>query len=191
MRVMPLGMKLLLLVWSPLAMAPLMMVLSNVAVPQPFSYNWHKALHVLGAVMFVGNIVTQACWLGAARMSESPVAVRAAYRALNWTDLVFMGPGMFLLIANGAVLSQAWGGVMRWSWMTAALLLFGIYGVVSGPLMWIQLRSFRALATAPDDRLLEEMDRATKGKGLGAWMVLMLLVPLVILVLMVVKPRLW
>lgn len=188
---MPLGMKLLLALWSPLSMVPLALVLAHVHVPQPFSYSWHKALHVIGAVMFVGNLLTQSLWLVAANLTRSAVAIRAAYRALNWTDLVFMGPGMFLVIANGAVLAQAWGGVERWSWMLAAVVLFGVYGVLSAPLMWIQLRSVRVLRTTPDDRLADEMEAASRGKGLGAWLVLMIVVPLAILVIMVVKPRFW
>jgi uncharacterized membrane protein len=188
---MPLGMKLLLVLWSPLAMVPLALVLSRVPLPQPLPYAWHKALHILGAVMFVGNMLTQALWLSAARLSGSAAAIRAGFRALNWTDLVFMGPGMFLLLANGAVLSQAWGGIERWSWMVVALGLFGLYGAASGPLMWIQMRSFRVLRTAPDERLAAELDAVNQGKGLGVWMLFMLAVPVVILVIMVVKPRFW
>lgn len=188
---MPLGMKLMLFLWSPLAMAPLVLVLAHVRLPQLFSYHWHKALHILGAVLFTGNILSQGLWLYAARLTRDPAAVRASYRALNWTDLVFMGPGMFLLIANGAWLSQAWGGIERWSWMVAALVLFGLYGVISAPLMWIQARSFRALATAGDEGLLKELDAVTHGKGLGAWLIFMIVVPIAILFLMVLKPRLW
>lgn len=183
-------MKLLLFVWSPLAMLPLVMVLCHLPLPPLLPYRWHKALHILGAIMFTGNIVTQSFWLGAARATKSAAAIRASYRALDWTDLIFMGPGMFLLIANGAFLAQAWGGVERWSWMLAAVLLFGVYGAVSMPLMWLQLRAFRALE-APDERLAGELDRAMRGKWLGPLMMLMLIVPIAIMLLMVVKPRLW
>lgn len=188
---MPLGMKLMLVLWSPLAALPLVLVLARVPVPQPLPYAWHKALHIVGAVMFVGNIWTQGLWLVAARMTGSAAAIRAGFRALNWTDLVFMGPGMFLLIANGAVLSQAWGGIERWSWMIAALGLFGLYGVAAGPLMYIQVRTYRILGAASDDKLAPELDALNQGKGLGVWMSLMVAVPIAILILMVVKPRLW
>lgn len=188
---MPRGMKLLLVLWSPLSAIPLAMVLAHAHVPQPFSYAWHKALHVLGAVMFLGDMLTQAFWLTAARMTNHGPAIRASYRALDWTDTVFLGPGMFLLVANGSVLAQAWGGVERWSWMLSAVILFGLYGMVSVPLMWIQIKGFRVLATAPDDKLGAELDAVSRGKGLGLWLVLMIVVPLVILVFMVVKPKLW
>lgn len=187
---MPLGMKLLLFAWSPAAMVPLVLVLMGVHVPQPFSYGWHKALHVIGAIVFVGNILTQAVWLGGAQATKSPAAVRGAYAALETTDRLFMGPGMFLLVANGAVLAQTWGGIQRWSWMMAALVLFGLFGVASGPLMWIQLASLRVLKTTPDEKLLDAM-KAAAGKSLFVWLAAMLLLPLAIVVLMVVKPRLW
>lgn len=187
---MPLGMKLLLFVWSPLSMVPLVLVLAGVHVPQPLSYAWHKALHVIGAVVFVGNILTQAVWLGGAQATKSAAAVRGAYAALETTDRLFMGPGMFLLVANGALLAQTWGGIQRWSWMLAALVLFGLFGVVSGPLMWVQIKSLRVLKTTPDEKLLEAMAVAS-GKSLPVWLVPMLLLPLAIVVLMVVKPRLW
>src|SRR5215210_5055560 len=102
---MPFATKLLLFFWSPLAFVPLMLVLSEVHVPQPFSYQWHKALHVLGAGMFLGNIVTQVAWLSGAFRSQSPIVVRASLRTLSTTDLLFMGPGMFLVIANGSTLA--------------------------------------------------------------------------------------
>jgi uncharacterized membrane protein len=177
--------------WSPLAMIPVVLVLAGMRVPQPFPYAWHKLLHVLGAVIFVGNLVTQAVWLVGAQATRNPVAVRASLRTLNTTDLAFMGPGMFLLFANGAILSQAWGGPARWSWMVAALLLLAAWGTISMPLMWLQVKMFKVVSVAPDDELLAALAATTKGKGLGAWLVLMLLLPLAVLVLMVVKPRLW
>jgi hypothetical protein len=122
---MPIGQKLVWLVWGPLAFIPLGLMLSGIHVPQPLSYNWHKALHVLGVVLFLGDIVTQVVWLTAANATKSAPIIRAAQKALGWTDLWFLGPGMFLVIANGAFLAQAWGGIERWSWMLVALILLG------------------------------------------------------------------
>lgn len=186
---MPFATKLLLFFWSPLAAIPLALVLSGVHVPQPLTYAWHKALHVLGAVLFLGNVVTQVAWLDGAFRTKNPATVRASMKTLSTTDLLFMGPGMFLVVANGAILAQTWGGVERFSWMLGALLLFGVWGVISMPLTVIQLKMVKALDATPDDKLMDAL--GARSKALGALTALMLAIPIVILILMVVKPRLW
>ncbi len=186
---MPLATKLLLFFWSPAAAIPLALVLSGVPMPQPLTYAWHKALHVLGVVLFLGNVVTQVAWLDGAFRSKNPAIVRACMKTLSTTDLLFMGPGTFLVVANGAILAQTWGGVERFSWMLASLVLFGAWGVVSIPLTVIQLKMLKVLGVTPDAKLLDAL--GARSKALGALTALMLAIPLVILILMVVKPRLW
>ena len=187
--VMPLATKLLLFFWSPLGILPLVLVMSEVHVPQPFSYGWHKALHVLGAAVMVGDLFTQIVWISGANRTRNAAVIRAAQRTLSVTDLLFLGPGMFLVMANGALLAQAWGGVYPWSWLVGALLLFGVWGTLSVPLTWIQLAQSRVVQTGSDEEVVAAMSKPSRALALMA--MLMVLIPAVIVVLMVVKPRLW
>ena len=186
---MSLGTKLVWFFWGPLAMVPLMLLLGEVHLPQPFPYHWHKALHVVGAVIFVGNVVTQGLWISGANGTGNAGAIRAAIRTLGLTDLYFMGPGMFLVIANGALLAQAWGGVYRWSWLVAALVLFGLWGTIAIPLTFVQVKQYKLARSASDEELAAAMKKPVK--GMLAMLLLMLGMPIAIAVLMVLKTRLW
>jgi uncharacterized membrane protein len=183
------GTKLVWFFWGPLSMVPLMLLFAEMHIPQPFSYHWHKALHVIGALIFVGNVVTQGLWIAGANATKSAGAIRAAIRSLGLTDLYFMGPGMFLVIANGAILAQAWGGLYRWSWLVTALVLFGVWGTIAIPLTFVQVKQYRLARDASDEELVAAMGRPAR--GMLPIMVVMLAVPVVIAALMVLKPRLW
>lgn len=186
---MPLATKLMLFFWSPLGVVPLVLVMSEVHVPQPFSYAWHKALHVFGAIVFLGDLFTQVVWISSANRSKNAAMIRVAQQTLSLTDLLFLGPGMFLVMANGALLAQAWGGVYRWSWMLGALLLFGVWGTLSVPLTYIQLAQIKIVQTGSDEEIVEAVSKPSR--ALMIMTALMIGIPVIIVVLMVVKPRLW
>lgn len=65
-----------------------------------------------------------------AERKNNPDVMRFAVRMVNWADVFFTVPGIFLLIANGDILSEQWGGVFHVSWIVASLILFALSGIV-------------------------------------------------------------
>jgi uncharacterized membrane protein len=184
----PLPLKIVLVDYA-LAMGFFVPALMEVKIPMILPYHWHKALHILGAVLFLGNVIITGGWLAAAQRSRSPAVLRFGLKMVFWADVFFTGPGFFLALSNGAILAQAWGGVYAWSWLVAAIVLLAITGTVAMIVMPLQLKLWRLADGPADDPIPEEVPRVIKQWGL--WGSIATVLPLVILFIMVVKPRLW
>src|SRR5215218_2458828 len=98
--------------------------------PQFLPYPWHKLLHIVGAVLFMGNIIVTAVWLVLAEQTKDARTLHFAAKTVNWADVFFTAPGILLLLVNGQILAQAaWGG-LRASWIVLAFGLFIFSGIV-------------------------------------------------------------
>lgn len=165
-----------------------MTVLGIGGYPLLLPYGWHVFLHVLGAVLFMGNIIVSALWMVIAEQSDDRAALRFASGALNWADVAFTAPGIFLLLVNGLILAYtAWGGLTQ-SWIILALGLFILSGVVWAVLL-IPLQARLIKLSTPSGAI-----PATFFSALRRWYVwgaVATISPLVSLVLMVFKPELW
>jgi uncharacterized membrane protein len=151
----------------------------------PLPYAWHKTLHVLGAVLFLGNVATGALWGALAVYGKDPRTVRFALSTINWSDAVFTGPGVLLLMYNGLAMAGSLGGLTANAFTAWGLSLF--YAVI---LAWI-------LVVVPDQhRILARAGEAAEGSAAfrGAvlrWNIIGSLaggLAVVVLVLMVLKP---
>lgn len=163
-------------------------VLGIFGYPLLFSYGWHVFLHVLGAVLFMGNIIVSALWMVFAEQSGDKAALRFAAGALNWADVVFTAPGIFLLLLNGFILSYAaWGGLTQ-GWIALALGLFILSGVIWAVfLIPLQARLIK-LSSQPDSLPAAFFSALHRWYFWGA---IATLTPLASLFLMVFKPHLW
>jgi uncharacterized membrane protein len=90
-------------------------------------------LHILGVVLFLGNIIVTAVWKVLADRTQSPPVVAYAQRLVTITDVGFTATGVILIIVAGQVLADDYGGVFSGpAWLTWGWSLF----VASG-LIWI------------------------------------------------------
>lgn len=108
-----------------------------------------KAIHLLGAVLFLGNIIVTAFWKTLADRSGELAVIRFAVKATNWADVVFTLGGIVLLAAAGHMMAPAFGGVAGSFWLKTAYALFVATGVlwltVLIPVQWKQARLLNAL----------------------------------------------
>lgn len=150
--------------------------------PLVFPYEWHKALHIFGAVIFVGNIIVTGAWMLLAERTRDPSVIQFAARTANWADVLFTGPGVILVLWNGLVLAHQLNGIYRTSWIAAALGLFALSGIV-----WVVflIPYQHRLIQRSGDEFLRTLHRWY------FWGIIATILPLVSLVLMVVKPTLW
>ncbi|MBP1962686.1 DUF2269 family protein [Paenibacillus aceris] len=89
-------------------------------------------LHVLGAVLFLGNIVTGAFWKVRAHYGKQDLTtIHLTVKNIMLADYVFTLPGIVLLLVPGFLMTAKRGySFMEWNWLTAALLLFSISGLL-------------------------------------------------------------
>jgi len=175
---------------------PPVAILLSIVVSLPlFPYNWHLLLHILGAVLFLGNLAVTAAWMTwAVGQKDSRVAAFAS-AGVNRADRWFTSPGMILLLLNGLALTNlAWGGWLgftmspnRWIFVGLTLLIAtgALYGAVIRRYQnqMVRMSSEAAQTNAP----LPE-DFASVFRKWTLWGAIATILPLVALYVMVAKP---
>jgi uncharacterized membrane protein len=174
------------------AIAVVITLLNIAGQPQFLPYSVHLLLHIVGAILFVGNILVTAVRLVLAEQTRNGTTLHFASKVVNWADVFFTAPGILLLLVNGQIMARvAWGGV-RASWLVVALGLFILSGIIwVGFLLRFQQRLIRL--SAPQAASTASLPGAFY-RVLHAWYIagaVATVSPLVSLVLMVVKPDLW
>ncbi|HEW98024.1 MAG: DUF2269 domain-containing protein [Candidatus Parabeggiatoa sp. nov. 3] len=90
-----------------------------------------KSLHILGAVIFLGNIIVTGWWKVMADRTKNPVIIAFAQRQVTLTDYVFTLGGVILIVATGignAVLHNM--DYLSIRWLVWGYWLFIISGVI-------------------------------------------------------------
>jgi uncharacterized membrane protein len=104
-----------------------------IALSLPFyGRTWNHFLHVLGAVLFLGNLIVTAAWISMARRSQNPEALRLGVRGMMVTDAIFTTPGAILLFLNGGILSTAYFKAGHAHWLYIGIGLFAASGILWG-----------------------------------------------------------
>lgn len=98
--------------------------------PMFLPYEWHKALHIFGAVLLLGNIIVTGMWMLSAERTRNEAVIRFGLRITHWADVWFTAPGTILLLVNGLVMAERWGGLLNTNWIMAAVLLFILSGII-------------------------------------------------------------
>lgn len=65
------------------------------------SYLWLKSLHLLGVVMFLGNIIVTGWWKTMADRTRNPVVIAFAQRQVTLTDWIFTAGGVLMVLIGG------------------------------------------------------------------------------------------
>lgn len=86
-----------------------------------------KFVHVLGVVLFLGNIIVSAVWKTQADRTGNPVVIAFACRLVNMTDLLFTALGSALIVIGGIGLFHATGiSISDSPHLTIGIGLFGM-----------------------------------------------------------------
>ena len=146
------------------------------------------ALHIVGVVVFLGNIIVTAVWKTLADRTENPRVVAYAQRLVTITDVAFTATGTALIAISGTVMAKAFGGVGWPSWLACGWSLFIASGIV-----WVVVlipvevmqarlaRQFETEATIPDRY-------CRLGRAWAVFGVIAILLPLANVYFMVFKP---
>lgn len=159
-------------------------VLSILHYPRLLPLNINLFLHILGAVMFIGNIVVTAVWMVWAERTKDEKIITFAVRMVNWMDVFFTGPGVILLLLNGLLMvpycEECTQGFAT-HWIAVSLGLFGVTGALWATLLVYQNTLVKGLAGSSEQFY----------RTLHRWYVvgtLNTIIPLVILAVMTTKP---
>ncbi|QQZ08412.1 DUF2269 family protein [Heyndrickxia vini] len=88
-------------------------------------------LHLLGAVIFLGNIITAAFWKIRADIKEEPAFIHNTVKNVMLADFIFTLPGLILIIVSGSLMAVHAGYSMSgFNWLTLSLVLFFLTGIL-------------------------------------------------------------
>jgi len=145
-------------------------------------------LHIAGAVLLVGNIVTAAFWHWLAQRTRSAEIVHFSAKTVMKADLAFTLPGILLIVGSGAAMAERSGYGGAFDWLTLSLVLFGLTGAIwLAVLLPLQRSMIRRSAEALDTGVIPR----AYTRALLNWYVFgtaAVLLPVAVLYLMVAKP---
>lgn len=90
-----------------------------------------KALHILGVVLFLGNIIVTGWWKVMADRTKHPVVIAFAQRQVTLTDFIFTAGGATLLLVAGYASTVLHGiDFLNVRWLAWGYWLFIISGLI-------------------------------------------------------------
>ncbi len=161
-----------------------------------YSFRWHMTLHILGAVMFLGNIIVTAAWMILAERAKNASVMHFASKTVSRADLLFTGPGVILILGNGLALAESqwggWSGFHELSWIVLALILLALSGLVwSGFLLRYQFGMLRLSTEAVESNSPLPPRFYSLLHRWYFWGVIAILLPVFAVYLMAGKPDWW
>ena len=96
------------------------------------SYLWLKTIHLLGVVLFLGNIIITGWWKFMADKTKNPQVIAFAQRQVTLTDFVFTAGGAAILFGAG----MANVGIHHMDF-SAKWLSQGMWMFVSSGIIWV------------------------------------------------------
>jgi uncharacterized membrane protein len=145
-------------------------------------------LHIFGAVVFLGNIVTAAFWKVRADIKRDPEVIHNTVKNVMLADFIFTLPGLILIIVSGILMTvQSGYSIDTFNWLTLSLFLFVLTGILwLAILIPLQRSMIRHSARSIDVGIISNEYR----KASRYWAIFGIaatLLPVVILYLMVTK----
>ena len=147
------------------------------------------ALHILAAVVFVGNIITAAFWKTRADRSGNLETIAITARSLLQADYVFTAPGIVVLLVTGIWMV----GLSDWArfqepWLGGSFVLLIITGAIWLAVLLPQQRRMVRLAQEGADAGALGPEYRRAGRIWSMFGGIATLLPILILFLMVFKP---
>jgi len=97
------------------------------------SYLVLKTLHIVGAILFLGNIIVTGWWKFMADRTRNPAIIAFAQRQVTLTDYVFTLGGSTLVLAAGAGNAMLHGmDIFSTRWMA-----WGYWLLIASGILWL------------------------------------------------------
>ena len=151
-----------------------------------------KLIHVLGVILFVGNITTGILWKVQADRTRNAALIAHACAGLTRSDRFFTMPGVLLIVVAG--IAAAISGnfpILGTGWILWSIVLLTISGLAFMLRVAPLQRRMHALAAAgAKDGQFDWQAYEVVTRSWNVWGMVALLAPLVAVALMVLKPAL-
>jgi uncharacterized membrane protein len=149
-----------------------------------------KFLHIVGAILFLGNIITGVFWKAHADKSRDPKIIAHALEGIIRSDRLFTMPGVIIIVASGiAAALVADIPLLRTEWLAGGIVLLSIAGIAFGARVAPLQRQMRDLAQSTTEPTSFDRPAYEKlSRGWAIWGAVALFAPVIAAALMVFKP---
>ncbi len=117
-----------------------------------------KTVHILGVIIFLGNILVTGWWKIMADRTHDPQIIAFAQRQVILTDIVLTSTGVVLILASGianAILFDM--NIFSVRWLSWSLWLFAASGVIwLLVLLPVQIKQYRMSKIFANDGCIPE-----------------------------------
>jgi uncharacterized membrane protein len=152
-------------------------------------YFHFKFLHLLAAVLFLGNLIVSAMWKLRADRTGIPAVAAFATQLVTRTDKVFTGPAAFIVLMTGGMLPTAGGyGFGGQGWIHAGATAFVLSGLIWAFVLIPIQRKQSAMAASFGEATELPADYLALTKRWAMWGGIASLLPVIALALMVYRP---
>lgn len=155
------------------------------------SYTLWKLIHIIGVVMFLGNITTGLFWAAHSHRQKEFRLIASTFSGINRSDRWFTVPGVVAILVGGfGVAINGSIPILRTGWVLWPIILFSISGIVFGALiapLQQQIKKFVQNKSKTQENWIEY---CSLYKRWEFWGILAWLTPVVALIIMILKPPL-
>ena len=149
-----------------------------------------KFLHIVGAILFLGNIITGVFWKAHADKSRDPQIIAHALDGILRSDRLFTIPGVIIILVSGFAAAIVGGySLFRTDWIAGGIGLFTITAIVFMARIAPIQRQMRDLARSSAGQATFDWPTYQKlSRAWAIWGSIAVLAPVVAAALMVFKP---
>ena len=145
-----------------------------------------KLLHVIAAIIFIGNITIAPFWKAAADRSKDRIKIADTMKNIIRADMVFTMPSVTVLIVFGFGAQMTFGYPIETPWILWGLIMVVVSGVVFMTKVVPLQKKMYSLASDENKFNWEEYRKLSKEWNI--WGSIATIAPYIALVLMVLKP---
>ena len=120
-------------------------------------YHWHKILHIIGVILFMGNMIVGPIWFMYAYFSKDKALLKFAGKLLELTDIYLTVPGVALTVLNGLFLASVYGGTKHQPWLFYSIILLFVMWALSIPLIYLQEKMYQSLDKEVDIKIIDTL----------------------------------
>ncbi len=94
------------------------------------SYLWLKVAHIVGVMLFLGNIIITGWWKNLADRTKNPQVIAFAQRQVTLTDFIFTAGGAAILLVAGMANVAMHDLSFSAKWLSHGMAIFTLSGLI-------------------------------------------------------------
>ncbi len=149
-------------------------------------YTFYKLLHIVGVVLFLGNIIIGLFWMRIAVRSADVKILAHSLKGIIAADMIFTMPGVIIIAATGLMTAMVGQyPIMRTGWIVWPMTLFVISGIIFMSVVAPLQKKMHSLVSSSET--YDQVKFSDLYRSWNIWGTVALLLPIAAAVMMVLK----